>query len=246
MRVDGGSWADYTHERFLQLCHYGAVGDRLWVREAWRVTSKLDDISPNQLPEGIGVEYPATRHINNLEGRKRPSIHMPRSLSRILTEVTDIRVQRLQDITPEEAKAEGLKCMSKDGLTVKFGIPDLDGYPGTDNHGWPWQEWEFDPVMAYKRLWEKINGKGSWDKNPWFGSLNSEKYNNANRKPVPERRRYQILTGRKKQNAADRMAAQEWRATLRKHGWPRRCAKNSNHRNTATGSKTNRMETGDS
>lgn len=167
MRVDGGSWADYTHERFLQLCHYGAVGDRLWVREAWRVTSKLDDISPNQLPEGIGVEYPATRHINNLEGRKRPSIHMPRSLSRILTEVTDIRVQRLQDITPEEAKAEGLKCMSKDGLTVKFGIPDLDGYPGTDNHGWPWQEWEFDPVMAYKRLWEKINGKGSWDKNPW-------------------------------------------------------------------------------
>ena len=79
-----------------------------------------------------------------------------------------------------------------------------------------------------------------------FGSLNSEKYNNANRKPVPERRRYPDFDRAQKQNAADRMAAQEWRATLRKHGWPRRCAKNSNHRNTATGSKTNRMETGDS
>lgn len=154
--------------RCWNKCPYGIVGDRLWVRESWRVTLKFDDISPNQLPEGIGVEYPATSHINILEGRKRPSIHMPRSLSRILTEITDIRVQRLQDITPEEAKAEGLKGISKDGKTVKFGIPDLDGYPGTDNHGWPWKEWEFDPVMAYKRLWEKIDGKGSWDKNPWL------------------------------------------------------------------------------
>lgn len=160
---------------WVKECPHGTVGDRLWVREAWRVTSKLDDISPNQLPEGIGVEYPSTRHINNLQGRKRPSIHMPRSLSRILTEITEIRVQRLQDITPEEAKAEGLKGISKDGRTVKFGIPDLDGYPGTDNHGWPWKEWEFDPVMAYKRLWEKINGKGSWDLNPFVWVIEFER-----------------------------------------------------------------------
>ena len=160
---------------WVKECPYGIVGNRLWVRESWRVSSAYDDISPNQLPRDISVEYPATCHIDKLLGRKRPSIHMPRSLSRILTEITGIRVQRLQDITPEEAKAEGLKGISKDGRTVKFGIPDLDGYPGTDNHGWPWHEWEFDPVMAYKRLWEKINSKGSWDKNPWVWVVEFER-----------------------------------------------------------------------
>lgn len=162
MRVDGGSWADYTHERFLQLCPYGAIGDRLYARETTREVcigsiSITEYVADNSLSE---AEWNYPRPV-------RPSIHMPRSLSRILTEITDVRVQRLQDITSEEAKAEGLKGISNDGRTVKFGIPDLDGYPRTDNQGWPWQEWESDPVVAYKRLWEKINGKGSWDKNPW-------------------------------------------------------------------------------
>lgn len=170
MRVEGGSWADYTHERFLQLCPYGVVGDRLYVRE----TTKEHCIGSSSI-----TKYVADNELSYIEWNYsrlvRPSIHMPRSLSRILTEVTGIRVQRLQEITAEEAKAEGLKSISKDGMTVKFGIPDLDGYPGTDNHGWPWQEWESDPVMAYKRLWEKINGKGSWDKNPWTWVIKFER-----------------------------------------------------------------------
>ncbi|MDO4705741.1 MAG: hypothetical protein Q4A98_05985 [Comamonadaceae bacterium] len=91
---------------------------------------------------------------------------MPRWASRILLEVTGVRVQRLQDISEEEAIAEGLKTLSKDGgRTWKSGLPDRDGLP--DGDGWPWREWEKDPRRAYKRLWEFIHGPKSWDQNPW-------------------------------------------------------------------------------
>lgn len=98
----------------------------------------------------------------------RPSIHMPRWASRITLEVTGIKVERLQDITEDQAKAEGLTALTKDGALIKYGIPDRDGLPGTDNDGWPWQEWNTSPREAFKKLWESINGPGSWELNPWI------------------------------------------------------------------------------
>lgn len=92
---------------------------------------------------------------------------MPRWASRITLEVTGIRVERLQDISEEDAIAEGLSGITKDGKLIKYGIPDQDGLPGTDNTGWPWRDWQKDPRDAYRRLWESINGRGSWDANPW-------------------------------------------------------------------------------
>lgn len=146
-------------------------GDRLYVREHWRTGGQHDHLAPRDMPPGwaFPIEYLAdgTDHRN---GRFRQGMHMPRWASRITLTVTDVRVQRLQDISEEDAKAEGLTSVSKDGRLFKWGIPDLDGLPGTDDFGWPWTKWDVDPRQAYRALWEAINGPGSWDANPWVAA----------------------------------------------------------------------------
>ena len=82
-------------------CPYGVPGDRLWVREAWRL--------PDGAPKGW-VDYRAD---DTRDGFKwKPSIHMPRWASRITLEVTDVRVERLQDISEADAMAEGVRRRS--------------------------------------------------------------------------------------------------------------------------------------
>ncbi len=104
-------------------------------------------------------------------GKKPPvsvSIHMPRWASRITLEVIGVRVERLQSITEADAVAEGLDALSKDGgQTIKYGIADLDGLPGNDDVGWHWRDWHGDPRVAYRKLWERINGTGSWALKSW-------------------------------------------------------------------------------
>ena len=83
-------------------------------------------------------------------------------------EIVSIRVERLHDITEEDAIREGLAKITKDGgRNWKYGIPDKDGLPGTDDIGWPWIEWEISARDAFKKLWVKINGDDSWKDNPW-------------------------------------------------------------------------------
>lgn len=166
---------------------YGKAGDILWVREEhyqygywtekkgvktntgrqkWMFISLTDEIlfdAPESYRKGRHHKDPHTA-----AWHKRLARFMPKSAARIWLEVTDIRVERLQDISEEDAKAEGLTCLSKDGgITYKYGIPDTDGLPGVDNTGWPWQEWRVSPSQAFKTLWEKINGPESWNANPW-------------------------------------------------------------------------------
>lgn len=89
----------------------------------------------------------------------RPSIHMPRWACRIVLEVTDVRVERLQAITVEDAEAEG---------AIKVG--PIETFPHRRLYGFdmPIDEfWRQSPVDAYMHLWDKINGAGSWDSNPW-------------------------------------------------------------------------------
>ena len=105
-------------------------------------------------------------------------IHMPRWASRITLEVTGIRVERLQEISELDAITEGLTALTKDGgRTIKHGIPDRDGLPGNDNYGWHWSEWEKDSRVAYRKLWESINGPGSWDANPWVWVIEFRRIN---------------------------------------------------------------------
>jgi hypothetical protein len=159
-----------THE-IPMSCPYGRPGERLWVRETWADAHFwTDDI------EAGAPLYRAIDHKKPIKPVKWKSpIQMPRWASRILLEVTDVRVERLQDITSNDAVSEGLKGITKDGRLVKYGLPDTDGFPGTDDFGWPWNAWCVNPVDAYRRLWEQINGHGSWEENPWVWCISFKK-----------------------------------------------------------------------
>ena len=120
----------------LIACPYGQPGDRLWVRETWRNTSDRTG-EPSHPPYEYAVDYQGVRNI----GRWRPSIHMPRAASRITLEVTGARVERVQDISEDDAIAEGI---------------DRD-------------DSVFAPRTAFSVLWQELNGgRGyGWDRNPW-------------------------------------------------------------------------------
>jgi len=120
-------------------CKQGKVGDCLWVREMWRVASNWDSHAPRSLPGCLDVRYLADED-PDLSGRNRPSIYMPRWASRITLKVTEIRVERVQDITR--------------GVCMEEGCPFANM---TTN----------DPVGWYSDLWDSINGPGSWEVNPW-------------------------------------------------------------------------------
>jgi len=81
--------------------------------------------------------------------KRRPSIFMPRWASRITLEITGVRVERLNEISREDAKAEGLWPSPGNGLEMVNGGP----------YG--------NAQLAFRALWESINGPGSWDANPW-------------------------------------------------------------------------------
>ena len=92
MRDRSGVWQDFTNDQFLAKCPFGAVGDRLWVRETW-ARYNIDQNSHDMAYRAtIPDDWPK-------EGRWRPSIHMPRWASRITLEITGVRVERLHAIT---------------------------------------------------------------------------------------------------------------------------------------------------
>jgi hypothetical protein len=142
-------------------CPYGRVGDRLWVRENWspdhaafypnfQVVYQAEGYDPREvssrgkvLPFAISPEESTNR---KFPFRWRPSIHMPRRVCRIVLEITDVRVERLQGITEEDATAEG--------------IDDL----------WLVQHQVGPPrKREFWYLWDSLNGPRGfgWDVNPW-------------------------------------------------------------------------------
>lgn len=150
-------------KNMLCECPYGTVGDRLWVREAFFEVYDADTFRPtgrycyaathegyvNVLDEAGGIKL-------NKDGSEaspwKPSIHMPRVASRILLEITGIRVERLQDISEDDALAEGV------------------AFNGDYDLWWDYlrNQWIcVDPIDSYESLICKINGKDAWDKNPW-------------------------------------------------------------------------------
>lgn len=127
-------------------CPYGTAGDRLWVRETW--CNAWDDERdrwhdpPRYHYRADGYEV---RHVDSaLKSPWRPSIHMPRAASRITLEITNVRAERLNDISNEDAAAEG--------------------WPGPDERNSIASAY---PIAWYAALWGSINGRGSYDLNPW-------------------------------------------------------------------------------
>lgn len=142
-------------------CPYGAPGDRLWVRESWQLHERFSDLgrvvyaaSANRSWSEAHADFPIDT-IGDLKARPfqeglRPSLHMPRWASRLTLEITDVRVERLQDISEADAMAEGASPCAN-GVWFD-GKPE---FAGCDARG------------AYYCLWEHINGAGSWAANPW-------------------------------------------------------------------------------
>lgn len=147
-------------------CPYGVPGDRLWCRETWATTVdprsrgcvvyRADGTAVLQLcaddGEGdpVGISDPTSIAPGFEVRRWTPSIFMPRWASRITLEVTEVRVQRLWDITDEDATEEGVTPQLQD-------IED--------------DAWTETPRQAFARLWRDINGDGSWDANPWVWAI---------------------------------------------------------------------------
>ncbi|WP_039027481.1 hypothetical protein [Pseudomonas aeruginosa] len=143
-------------------CPHGQPGDRLWVREAWAADAQVDAIAPHDLSQGEPIWYPADLSVRQTgcsmisKGRGRPSIHMPRWASRILLEITAVRVERLQDISEEQAEAEGVERPEN--------ITNVEVWDGTERELFNAMN---QPRARFRRLWSDINGSESWDANPW-------------------------------------------------------------------------------
>jgi len=137
-------------------CPYGQPGDRLWVRETWADLAVLSDgnYERQAIYRADDIELYGDEdepvNVNAPDMRWRPSIHMPRWASRILLEVVAVRVERLKECSEADALAEGAPGYEE----------GVDAPPPSDEH-----EWSYG--ASYQRVWEDINGAGSWDANPW-------------------------------------------------------------------------------
>lgn len=153
---EGETCGIYDRQRGRDIrCLYGRPGDRLWVRETHYFIGETGE-----------VFYRATGDSNKSpplqwSGKWRSSIHMARRHSRITLEITGVRVERLQEISDEDAIAEGI---------MKIGTWD---YFGEQRPAWWYEPAEVDRCSmqeastAYLGLWDSINGAGSWEANPW-------------------------------------------------------------------------------
>ena len=123
-------------------CPYGVPGDRLWVKETYMLM--FNPYKPDEQPH---VHYKANYPTDTVYWK--PSMSMPRKYSRILLEITNVRVERVQQITHEDSIAEG--------CTLMFGVTSGGGMGLAS------------PCYAFKKLWDKINAKRGygWDINPW-------------------------------------------------------------------------------
>ena len=131
------------------FCPYGQVGDVLWVRETFNV---------NTIPTGWTYNYKAANDtFNHPEWEKwKPNIFMPKAACRIFLEITDIRVERLNDISEQDAISEGVEIDHVSALgTFYKSYQYKDAIPF------------FQAKFSFKTLWEKINGKESWSLNEW-------------------------------------------------------------------------------
>ena len=137
-----GAWT--PDGEWATRCPYGQPGDRLWVRETWC------DISGTQ-PQ---FAYRADPYVSNgdLKGQWRPSIFMPRAACRLTLEITEVRVQRLQDMNATDAIAEGIPSRGIEPPCIASAMMYLHDF---------------------EQLWDSINAKRghSWESNPWVWAV---------------------------------------------------------------------------
>lgn len=183
----------YVHDA-LEKCPYGVPGDRLWAREAWSTHANFDHLNGTELGNEAmkagwkkpwaPVAYMADGTRENWDtfggnsaplGRYRHARFMPRWASRITLEITDVRVRRLQDISGEDAIAEGVepnKMTAEDiaDIQISDSAPHIKELARLLGPG------QFGTKFAYQMLWDSINGKKHpWSSNPWVWVLGFKK-----------------------------------------------------------------------
>jgi hypothetical protein len=145
-------------------CPYGQVGDVLWVRETWCLTTPFG-------PEEYYFGYKTSSQAEIKASEKydyyspdewKPSIHMPKEACRIFLQITNIRVERLKDISAEDAFREG----------INYSYDEEEGYKY-----WHYIKKKFgpSPIHSFQTLWESINGEESWEANPWVWVIEFER-----------------------------------------------------------------------
>ena len=192
-RDKGLRWHDVKHGRLLELLLH-RVGDRLYVRESWQtgMSDNGPQISYRATPDyfsidawdgqdyGVGPSFNEDRcpgakfhhwlgDVLDNDGPWRPGIHMPRWASRLTLTVTEVRVERLQDISEADAQSEGVerrygfwRCYGETPSPFRGAAPTvLSQGRGVVSA---------DAVHSYATLWDSINGPGSWDANPWVAA----------------------------------------------------------------------------
>jgi hypothetical protein len=157
---NGGLWPNLNDRpgmrQLLRECKFGQPGDRLWVRERLGYCSEYGHFYAADrtfLCSVFDDEEKETGYSYECQLREAsvPSIHLPRRWSRLALEITDVRVERLQDISEADALAEGI-APAGDGNG--FQLADTTHYTG-------------NPRDSYFSLWDAINGQGAVEANPW-------------------------------------------------------------------------------
>lgn len=144
LRKGNFAWGTNEHGGVMSIAKPPyAVGDTIWVRETWADIEGEYWYKADKLPLGC------------IEPKWRPSIHMPREAARIFLRVTNVRVERVQDITESDARAEGVNGIPRSTVL----------YPNDDY------------IYPFKQLWNSLNQKRSygWDTNPWVWVIEFER-----------------------------------------------------------------------
>lgn len=162
-----------TLASLLRHCPHGQLGDRLYVRETFqgplfpgeKMDDYLRDSAPFENPEfcvyaADGGSAPEFQDADdNFCCRWRPSIHMPRWASRIMLEITSVRIERLQDISDADIEAEGIDMVALTEAQERYDVVAKDG----NASGRPTLR------SAWRDLWESTGG--DWDTNPWLWAI---------------------------------------------------------------------------
>lgn len=143
--------------------------DRLWARETWRTLRRFDSDKPGRVDVGSWIAYEADPNVFDARpvplgrmGKLRPSIFMPRWMSRVTLIVTAVKIESLNDITEEDALAEGIVAHKNGGYWV----------PGVEhpNRDFPYLS-RTTPREMFAALWDTIHGSGAWLQNPKIVAL---------------------------------------------------------------------------
>lgn len=132
-------------------CPYGKPGDKLWVQETWQQAFRASKSSTGVIYLADGPDFNSLAEQQHQLTRKergwKPSIHMPKKFCRLWLEIVSIRVERVQEISEADAKAEG--CL----------IPGIL-WPDITNRAYRY-------AAVFHLLWDSIHGAGAWERNDW-------------------------------------------------------------------------------